>query len=618
MMSRCLSGCKVLLVFLAICNMNFFFGKTLKKLTFVSNMCYTKKYRIRIFESKARCLCVIKMEDEMARVVSIGAQNFEVLIKNNYFYVDKTAFIKEWWENGDSVTLISRPRRFGKTLNMSMLERFFSVKYAGQDEVFQNLSIWKEEKYRELQGTYPVLFLSFASVKADNFVEAKEQIFQVITDLYSEYEYLRDSDTMGERDREFFDRVGRDMSNSDAARALHQLAGNLEQYYGKKVIILLDEYDTPLQEAYVGGYWKEIVSFTRNLFNATFKTNPHLERALMTGITRVSKESLFSDLNNLKVVTMTSNNYASCFGFTEEEVFAAMDEFGMTNKDEVKRWYDGFIIGNLHDIYNPWSIINLLDEKKLKAYWANTSSNALVGNLLLNGDINLKMHFEELLHRHSIVSEIDEEIVFDQLGQNENEIWSLLLASGYLTVLNVDDDEYELTLTNYEVEKMFNKMVKAWFKRDQVNYNGFIQALLRGDLKEMNAYMKRFALTMFSFFDGGNHPSETTSPERFYHGFVLGLLVELAGRYEVTSNRESGFGRYDVMLSPNDLKDDAIILEFKVHDSEEESSMDETVQSALNQIEEKKYEQTLLARGVSKEKIRKYGFAFRGKEVKIG
>ena len=554
----------------------------------------------------------------MARVVSIGAQNFEFLIKNNYFYVDKTAFIKEWWESGDSVTLISRPRRFGKTLNMSMLERFFSVKYAEQGEVFQNLSIWKEEKYRELQGTYPVLFLSFASVKADNFVEAKEQIFQVITDLYSEYEYLRDSDTMGERDREFFDRVGRDMSNSDASRALHQLAGNLEQYYGKKVIILLDEYDTPLQEAYVGGYWKEIVSFTRNLFNATFKTNPHLERALMTGITRVSKESLFSDLNNLKVVTMTSNNYASCFGFTEEEVFAAMDEFGMANKDEVKRWYDGFTIGNLHDIYNPWSIINLLDEKKLKAYWANTSSNALVGNLLLNGDINLKMQFEELLHRHSIVSEIDEEIVFDQLGQNENEIWSLLLASGYLTVLNVDDDEYELTLTNYEVEKMFTKMVKAWFKRDQVNYNGFIQALLRGDLKEMNAYMKRFALTMFSFFDGGNHPSETTSPERFYHGFVLGLLVELAGRYEVTSNRESGFGRYDVMLSPNDLKDDAIILEFKVHDSEEESSMDETVQSALKQIEEKKYEQTLLARGVSKEKIRKYGFAFRGKEVKIG
>lgn len=554
----------------------------------------------------------------MARIVSIGAQNFETLIKNNYFYVDKTAFIKEWWESGDSVTLISRPRRFGKTLNMNMLERFFSVKYAGRGEVFQNLSIWKEEKYRKLQGTYPVLFLSFASVKADNFAEAKEQIFQIITDLYAEHEYLRDSDTMGERDREFFDRVGRDMSNSDASRALHQLAGFLGHYYGKKVIILLDEYDTPLQEAYVGGYWKDIVSFTRTLFNATFKTNPYLERAVMTGITRVSKESLFSDLNNLNVVTITSNEYASCFGFTEEEVFAAMDEFGMTNKDEVKRWYDGFTIGELRDIYNPWSIINLLDKKKLKTYWANTSSNALVGKLLLNGDINLKMQFEELLHRHSIVCEIDEEIVFDQLGQNENEIWSLLLASGYLTVLNVDDDEYELTLTNYEVEKMFYKMVKAWFKRDQVNYNGFIQALLRGDLKEMNAYMNRFALTMFSFFDGGNHPSETTSPERFYHGFVLGLLVELAGRYEVTSNRESGFGRYDVMLSPNNPNDDGIILEFKVHDSEEESSMDETVKAALNQIEEKKYEQTLLARGVAREKIRKYGFAFHGKEVKIG
>lgn len=554
----------------------------------------------------------------MARVVSIGAQNFEPLIKNNYFYVDKTAFIKEWWESGDIVTLISRPRRFGKTLNMNMLERFFSVKYAGQGEVFRNLLIWKEEKYRELQGTYPVLFLSFADVKANNFPEAKEQIFQIITDLYAKHEYLRDSEFMGNRDREFFDRVGRDMSNSDASRALHQLTGYLERYYGKKVIILLDEYDTPLHEAYVGGYWTEIVSFMRTLFNSAFKTNPYMERAVMTGITRISKESLFSDLNNLNVVTMTSNEYASCFGFTEKEVFAAMDEFGMTNKADVKKWYDGFTIGNMHDIYNPWSIINLLDKRMLKTYWANTSSNALVNKLLLNGDIYLKMQFEELLHRHSIVSEIDEEIAFDQLGQNENEVWSLLLASGYLTVVNVEDDEYELTLTNYEVEKMFYKMVKTWFRRDQVNYNGFIQALLRGDLKEMNAYMNRFALTMFSFFDVGTHPSETTLPERFYHGLVLGLLVELAGRYEVTSNRESGFERYDVMLSPKDLADDGIILEFKVHDSEEESSMEETVQAALDQIEEKKYEQTLLAHGVASEKIRKYGFAFRGKEVKIG
>lgn len=554
----------------------------------------------------------------MARVVSIGAQNFETLIKNNYFYVDKTAFIKEWWENGDIVTLISRPRRFGKTLNMNMLERFFSVKYAEQGEVFQNLSIWNEEKYRELQGTYPVLFLSFANVKADNFEEAREQIFQVIIDLYARHEYLRDLDTMGERDREFFDRIRYGMSTSDASRALHELAGYLYHYYGKKVIILLDEYDTPLQEAYVSGYWKDIVSFTRVLFNSTFKTNPYLERAVMTGITRISKESLFSDLNNLKVITMTSNNYASCFGFTEEEVFTAMDEFGMTNKDEVKRWYDGFTIGDLRDIYNPWSIINMLDEGKLKTYWANTSSNGLVSSLLLNGSTNLKMQFEELLHRHSIVSEIDEEIMFDQLRQNENGIWSLLLASGYLTAVHVEDGEYELTLTNYEVEKMFYKMVKKWFTRDQVNYNGFIQALLRGNLKEMNAYMNRFALTMFSFFDGGIHPSEATTPEKFYHGFVLGLLVELADRYEVTSNRESGFGRYDVMLSPKNPEDDGIILEFKVHDSEEESSMEETVQAALKQIEEKKYEQTLLAQGLTREKIRKYGFAFCGKEVKIG
>lgn len=299
----------------------------------------------------------------MARTVSIGEQNFERLITENCFYVDKTLFIKEWWESKDIVTLLTRPRRFGKTLNMNMLDRFFSIEYKGKGDVFQDLTIWQEEEYRKLQGTYPVLFLSFAGVKSDNYVDAREQIFQIITDLFSKNEYLRDSGKLGEKDKEFFDRVGREMSNSAASMAIHELTSYLYRYYGRKVIILLDEYDTPLQEAYVGGYWEELVSFMRNLFNNTFKTNPYLERAMMTGITRVSKESLFSDLNNLNVVTTTSNEYASCFGFTEDEVFSAMDEFGMTNKEEVKRWYDGFAIGNLRDIYNPWSIICFLDKK---------------------------------------------------------------------------------------------------------------------------------------------------------------------------------------------------------------------------------------------------------------
>ncbi len=560
----------------------------------------------------------------MARVVSIGAQDFEMLITNNCFYVDKTLFIKEWWESYDIVTLITRPRRFGKTLNMNMLERFFSIKYREQGTIFEGLNIWEEKspdgdyKYRDLQGTYPVISLSFAGVKEPDYDMAVYRLCGIIQDLYIKNYFLLQSDVLTEGEKIIFKRMADDMDVKDAPVALHRLSDYLSRHYDKKVIILLDEYDTPMQEAFVSGYWEKMVSFTRNLFNNTFKTNPYLERAVMTGITRVSKESMFSDLNNLNVVTTTSDEYASCFGFTEDEVFFAMDEFNLTNKNEVKEWYDGFTIGNVQDIYNPWSIINFLSKKKLDIYWANTSSNGLVSRLVQKGNAELKVQFERLLQRQSIITELDEEIVFNQLEQDPDAIWSLLLASGYLTVMQINEDNYELVLTNYEVEKMFYKMVKNWFGKDRTVYNGFVRALLSGNLKEMNVYMNRMALSMFSSFDGGNHPSEETDPERFYHGFVLGLLVDLAGKYQVTSNRESGYGRYDVMLTPLDKASDGMILEFKVYDPEEERSLEDTVQSALRQIEEKKYEQSLLDGGIPKERIRKYGFAFEGKKVLIG
>ncbi len=401
----------------------------------------------------------------MARTVAIGVQDFEEIISKNNFYVDKTLFIKEWWESDDKVTLITRPRRFGKTLNINMLDRFFNVKFKGQCEIFYGLDIWKEEKYKKLQGKYPVISLSFANVKESNYMGAKAHISQILEDLYTEYIFVRKAGILEVNEEGYFDRVKQGMSDVDAAMALNQLSKYLYRYYGKKVIILLDEYDTPLQEAYTGGYWDEIVQFIRVLFNSAFKTNPYLERAIMTGITRVSKESLFSDLNNLKVAAITSNKYASCFGFTEEEVFASMDEFDMPNRDEVKKWYDGFTIGNLKDIYNPWSIINFLDEGKLKTYWANTSSNALVSNLIREANKNTKVKMEELLKHNSVVCEIDEEIVFNFLGEDENAIWSLLLTSGYLKVLSVNDDYYELIITNYETEKMFRRMVKKWFRQ---------------------------------------------------------------------------------------------------------------------------------------------------------
>lgn len=564
----------------------------------------------------------------MARTVAIGIQDFGDLIQKKYFYIDKTSFIKEWWESGDSVTLITRPRRFGKTLNMSMVEQFFSVDYAGRGELFEGLSIWENEKYKEIQGTYPVISLSFANVKETNYADTRKKICQMIAELYAKYSFLLDETIMEENERAFFRRICVDMDDVDATMAIHYLSKFLYRYYGKKVIILLDEYDTPMQEAYVDGYWNELVAFTRSMFNSTFKTNPWLERGIMTGITRVSKESIFSDLNNLKVVTTTSDEYATSFGFTEEEVFAALEECGMADKKEqVKKWYDGFIFGSHKDIYNPWSILNFLDTGNFTTYWANTSSNSLVGKLLREGNRRVKEKFETLLNGEKIWTPIDEQIVYNQLDDNESAIWSLLLASGYLKVLSHENEElleygeeakYELTLTNYEVERMFNSMVRGWFKRVEPDYNDFIKALLLGDTKAMNAYMNRVALSTFSYFDTGRNPSGE-EPERFYHGFVLGLIVDLQSRYVITSNRESGFGRYDVMMEPkNPKEDDAMILEFKVHDAEDEETLKDTVQEALRQIHEKQYAQQLIARGIPKERIRSYGFAFQGKKVLIG
>ena len=572
----------------------------------------------------------------MGKVISIGRQNFSALRENDCFYIDKSELIREWWESQDDITLITRPRRFGKTLNMSMLNCFFSNQYAEKKYLFEGLSIWNNDKYRSLQGSYPVIFLSFASIKGSNYNDARDGIIMAINEAYSEHRYLLESKKLTEGERKCFEELDNyaknpgskeAVANDTICNAVKNLANCLYRYYGKKVIILLDEYDTPMQEAYLYGYWDQFTSFVRSLFNATFKTNPYLERAMMTGITRVSKESVFSDLNNLNVVTSTSLEYETSFGFTEEEVFTALDNMGMSEQKEiVKSWYDGFVFGNQKDIYNPWSITNYLDKKQVRTYWADTSSNSLISRLIRKASAGIKEQMEELLQGKEIIVNFDEQIVFEQLDQDENAIWSLMLASGYLKAEQVEyrgllrEPWYHLKITNLETTAMFTNLFKSWFNQSRTNYNQFIKALLQNDIDALNYYMNQITMATFSYFDVNGAEGGQSEPERFYHGFVLGLIAEQIDIYEIRSNRESGFGRYDVMMIPR-KKDDrypAVIIEFKVRSEAKETDLESAVQAAKKQIEEKNYDAELLARGFKKEKILHYGFAFEGKKVLIG
>lgn len=559
----------------------------------------------------------------MKETIAIGVQDFEAVRKNNYFYIDKTGFIKEWWQSGDPVTLITRPRRFGKTLNMSMVNCFFSNQYTDRKDLFKGLKISKDAEMMDKQGSYPLIYLSFAGVIGTSYHQAFKTIKKLIVNLYSYYDYLYSFEGFDVNEKASLNGITEDMNEVDAASSVNLLSLLLEKYWKQKVIILIDEYDAPLQEAYFNSFTDEMTEFIQSFYHNTFSANLSMERALVTGITKVAEKSIFPEPHNSGSITITSKKYSTSFGFTENEVFTAVDEQKMTadDKNTIKMWYDGYTFGESTNMYNPWSVNMYIKEGKASSYWANTSGNNLVGDFLKKSTPKIKIDFEKLLNDEPIVTSIDEQIVFSQLDENENAIWSLLLASGYLKVLARTEKHntpyehaelYTLALANYEVKVMFGKLIRDWFANDQ-SFNGFVKSMLAGNVLDMNRYMNDVALNTFSSFDSGNKPSGK-EPEKFYHGFVLGLIVDKAADYIIRSNRESGYGRYDVIMEPKDKSKVAVILEFKVIAGDEgEHDLNEAADNALKQIEDKRYDTELIANGISTDRILKYGLAFEGK-----
>lgn len=555
--------------------------------------------------------------------VGLGYQNFLDFVCGKQFYVDKTHFIPEWLASDARITLITRPRRFGKSMLLSTVRTFFDPMYADHPEYFKKLQVWKDKDCRRLFGTIPVISVSFGSCKGNHFEQAMRGVTLGLYNMYVQHEYLRESSRLNEEEKAEYRRIVASFSEQRTEYveiSIQKLCELLYKHYEKFPIILMDEYDTPLLEAYTDGYWDETINTFRQLFHTTFKENDFFYRAIITGVTRISKNSLFSDLNNLEVDTVTCDAYSDCFGFTEQEV---MDAFKCQDIDtirDVKAMYDGFTIGRHQDIYNPWSICNYMRQRELIGYWVNTSNNKLVGDIIRRHPVESKYEIERLMAGEKVHKRINEGITFQYLEGDENSLWSLLLAVGYIKAENivrsVEGIECDVSVTNREVMAMFKTEILGMFHNGWSAYGRFAEALLAHKMELMNEYLQTITYTSIRYFDVADGPKERT-PENFYHGLVLGLIVSLRDRYRIVSNRESGRGRYDIAMYPLQENTDAFIMEFKVQDRKKETDLEQTAENALQQIEDKNYAADLLAASIPAERIYKLGFAFEGKDVLV-
>ena len=549
--------------------------------------------------------------------IGIGISDFKFLrIRDNY-YIDKTMYIKDIIDNQSGVILVTRPRRFGKTLNMSMLKYYFDCTQKDSKELFKGLKIMsQEEQYTSKLGYYPVIYITLKDVQDRNFENMLLNLKSAMIDMYQEHMYLLKSDKIYEFEKQAITDILYAREDEVSLRnSIRELSKYLYRYYEKPVMLLIDEFDVPLQNAYVEGYYEEAVKFFKIFYGTTFKDNPYLEKTVLTGVSRVAKESIFSGANNFKVFTVLDDEFSDDFGITEEEMDKVIKDFNIQDKKEdIKEWYDGYTIGHTNGIYNPWSILNYLTDKKLMPYWVNTSSNDLI-KLVLKNSSTIKEKIERLLRDETIEVPINLETVIVGIENNEDNIWGLMLGTGYLKVEETVDlarGIYKVKLPNREIKELFRGIVEGWFRNKVIgnDLNSILKDLITLNLKEFEKKFDVLVREMFSYMDVGENTAEN-----FYHAFVLGMLVGLKDTYYVNSNRESGYGRYDIMLEPKDKNGNSFIMEFKVLENKEEKTIEDTIKNAKKQIEEKRYEENLKERGFKN--ITKMVYAFKGKEVEI-